>query len=64
MIGIHLDAHERAQSLELECLRRGLLILGAGRSAVRLSPPLTVTADQVDLAVRILGDALEATAQA
>lgn len=59
MIGIELDSHDRAGALELECLRRGLLILGAGKSAVRLSPPLTVSADQVDLAVRILGESLE-----
>ena len=60
MIGIELDSGERAAAVELECLRRGLLVLGAGRSAVRLSPPLIVTADQVDLAVRILGDAIGA----
>jgi 4-aminobutyrate aminotransferase len=60
MIGIELDAHDRAGALELECLRRGLLILGAGRSAVRLSPPLIVSADQVDLATRVLGEALDA----
>jgi 4-aminobutyrate aminotransferase len=59
MIGIELDSHERAGELELACLERGLLILGAGRSAVRLSPPLTVTTAQVDVAVRILGEALE-----
>jgi len=58
MIGIELDGHDRATALELECLRRGLLILGAGRSAVRLSPPLSVSAEQVDIAVRILEDAL------
>jgi 4-aminobutyrate aminotransferase len=62
MIGIELDSHDRAAALELECLRRGLLILGAGKTAVRLSPPLTVSADQVDIAARILGEALEATA--
>jgi 4-aminobutyrate aminotransferase len=60
MIGIELDSHDRAGALELACLERGLLILGAGTTAVRLSPPLTVTADQVDIAVRILGEALEA----
>jgi len=64
MIGIELDTHERAGALELECLRRGLLILGAGRTAVRLSPPLTVTAEQVDVAVRVLGEAFEAIARA
>lgn len=64
MIGIHLDTPAHARALELGCLRRGLLILGAGKSAVRLSPPLSVTADQVDVAASILGDALEAIARA
>lgn len=64
MIGIELDTRERARALELGCLRRGLLILGAGRSAVRLSPPLSVTADQVDIGVGIIGEALEALAAA
>jgi 4-aminobutyrate aminotransferase len=64
MIGIELDSHDRAIALERECLERGLLILGAGRSAVRLSPPLSVTADQVDIAVGILGEALEVLARA
>jgi 4-aminobutyrate aminotransferase len=60
MIGIELDAHDRAEALELECLRRGLLVLGAGKTTVRLSPPLTVTAEQVDIGVRILGEAVRA----
>ena len=34
--------------------RRGLLLLGCGESAVRFCPPLCVTADQVDTALRVL----------
>jgi 4-aminobutyrate aminotransferase len=64
MIGIELDSHERAEAVELACLERGLLVLGAGRSAIRLSPPLTVTTEQVDVAVRILDEALGAVAGA
>src|SRR5437899_7742510 len=33
---------------------RGLLILGAGESAIRLSPPLTISADQADFALEVL----------
>jgi len=42
----------------LECFRRGLLVLGAGRNAIRLSPALVLTRDQADTAVRILDEAL------
>jgi 4-aminobutyrate aminotransferase len=37
---------------------RGLLILGAGRNAIRFSPPLVLTKDEADVAVKILDEAL------
>jgi 4-aminobutyrate aminotransferase len=37
---------------------RGLLILGAGESAIRLSPPLTISRDQADFALEVLEDCL------
>ena len=66
MIGIELvrdrQTKERAVTerdrVVLECFRRGLLVLGAGRNAIRLSPPLVLTRDQADTAVRILDEAL------
>jgi 4-aminobutyrate aminotransferase len=57
MIGVELADHA-AGPLEQACFRRGLLVLSAGDSAVRLSPPLVVTEAQVDRALAILGDAL------
>lgn len=38
--------------------RRGLLLLGAGKNAVRFSPPLVLTREQADVAVRIFDEAL------
>jgi 4-aminobutyrate aminotransferase len=38
----------------------GLLLLGAGESAIRFCPPLCITAEQVDVALRILGNVLAA----
>jgi 4-aminobutyrate aminotransferase len=38
--------------------RRGLLLLGAGKNAIRFSPPLVLTRDQADIAVRIFDEAL------
>jgi 4-aminobutyrate aminotransferase len=71
MIGLELvrdrQTKERAtterNALVLECFRRGLLVLGAGRNAVRLSPPLVLTTQQADTAVAILDEALGAIAR-
>jgi 4-aminobutyrate aminotransferase len=43
-----------------ECFNRGLLVLGAGASTVRLSPPLLIDEEQADCAVRILSEAISA----
>jgi 4-aminobutyrate aminotransferase len=40
------------------CFRRGLLLLGAGESAIRFCPPLCITAEQVETALSILGNVL------
>ena len=37
---------------------RGLLVLGAGKNAVRFSPPLVLTRAQADTAVGIFDEAL------
>jgi 4-aminobutyrate aminotransferase len=39
---------------------RGLLVLGAGKNAIRFSPPLVLTRAQADTAVRIFDEALTA----
>ncbi|MBI2827890.1 MAG: acetyl ornithine aminotransferase family protein [Acidobacteria bacterium] len=71
MIGIELvrdrGTKERAtterNALVQECFRRGLLVLGAGRNAIRLSPPLVLTTKQADTAIEILDRALAAIGQ-
>lgn len=68
MIGIELvrdrQTKERATTerdrVVTECFTRGLLVLGAGRNAVRLSPPLVLTKAQADTALRILDEAIGA----
>jgi 4-aminobutyrate aminotransferase len=42
------------------CFAKGLLVLGAGRNAIRLSPPLVLTREQAATAIRILDEALAA----
>ncbi len=66
MIGIELvrdrQTKERAtterDAVVKECFRRGMLVLGAGRNAIRLSPPLVLTTQQADTAIEILDEAL------
>jgi 4-aminobutyrate aminotransferase len=46
-----------------EAFARGLLVLGAGRNAVRLSPPLVLTKEQARTAVGILDECFTAVAR-
>ena len=43
----------------LECAEQGLLVLTAGKDAIRLLPPLTITNDEIDGGVEILADVLK-----
>jgi 4-aminobutyrate aminotransferase len=47
-------ASELLESLVLNAFQRGLLLLGAGKSALRLAPPLVVDQQDVDTALGIL----------
>ena len=40
------------------CFKRGLLVLGAGKNAIRISPPLVLTKAQASTAVEIIDEAL------
>jgi len=50
-------AAERDRIIEL-AFERGLLFLGCGPSAIRLSPGLVVTKDEADVAVEVLDEAI------
>lgn len=55
MIGIHTD--KPAAEVANECMKRGLLVLTA-HSNVRLLPPLTISKDDIDLALKILNEVI------
>jgi 4-aminobutyrate aminotransferase len=66
MIGVEI-AHDREANepwpelrdkIVVDCFNRGLVIQGAGESALRFSPPLIVDREQVDFAVVTLERAL------
>ena len=50
------ELRDRIQNMAFE---RGLLVLGAGRNAIRLCPPLIITRDQADFAVDTLEECLK-----
>ena len=66
MIGLELvrdrETKERAtterNAVVTEAFRRGLLLLGAGPNAIRISPPLVLSKAQADTALEILDQAL------
>ncbi|HEX4601620.1 MAG TPA: acetyl ornithine aminotransferase family protein [Gemmatimonadales bacterium] len=51
-------APELPRQLVERAFRRGLLLLGAGKSALRLAPPLVVDEYDVDIALAIIDDCL------
>ena len=66
MIGIELvkdrqtkqRAIEERNALVQAAFRRGLLVLGAGKNALRLAPPLVLNKTQADTVLQILDEAL------
>ena len=51
-------ASELVHDLVQRAFRRGLLLLGAGKSALRLAPPLVVDAYDVDTALGMIDELL------
>jgi acetylornithine/N-succinyldiaminopimelate aminotransferase len=45
-------------SVILKVLGKGVLVLDAGRTVVRLLPPLVITKEQIDKAINALDEAL------
>jgi 4-aminobutyrate aminotransferase len=62
MIGVEFATPEIARAVERACFERGLLVLGAGDKAVRMSPPLVIRAEQVETGVRLFEEACNSVA--
>jgi 4-aminobutyrate aminotransferase len=66
MVGVELvrdrttkeRASEERNAVVTAAFGRGLLILGAGKNAIRFSPPLVLTREEADVALRIFDEAL------
>jgi 4-aminobutyrate aminotransferase len=63
MLGVEFTSHGVAEAVQDAAFRQGLLTLECGESSLRFSPPLVVTGDEVDAAVRLFADALGAASQ-
>ena len=57
-IGLSFGDHDRAAAVELACFQRGLLALGCGDDAIRISPPLVVREDQARAALEVFEEAV------
>ncbi len=58
MLGVEFDTAEHAEEVQWACFERGLLVLECGVSSVRMSPPLTVSEDEMATALRIFTEAV------
>jgi len=56
MIGMEFETAELAHAVSKGCFQRGLIVLGCGDKAVRLSPPLIIGEEQADIALGILDE--------
>jgi 4-aminobutyrate aminotransferase len=66
MVGIELvedskktPAIDMRNALIKEAFKQGLLLLGAGESALRIAPPLTINQEEIDMGLGIFEDALK-----
>jgi len=60
MLGVEFGSHGAAEAVQDAAFRLGLLTLECGESSIRFSPPLIVSEAEVDTAVRLFGEALDA----
>jgi acetylornithine/succinyldiaminopimelate/putrescine aminotransferase len=59
MIGVDFDTGERADAVEMACLHRGLLVLRAGDTTVRMAPPLVLDRARAEVGLRIFDQACQ-----
>jgi 4-aminobutyrate aminotransferase len=60
MIGVQISTADMRDRIISECFARGLLVLGAGPSTIRLSPPLIIDEEQAEFAAETFSQAVSA----
>ncbi len=58
MLGIEFDTPDHAEEVQWAAFERGLLVLECGRSSVRMSPALTVSAAEMATGLRVFDEAV------
>jgi 4-aminobutyrate aminotransferase len=58
MIGVEFDTHEHAAAVEWACFQRGLLVLEAGHTVIRVSPPLVLTEAEAEIGLEVFAAAV------
>jgi acetylornithine/succinyldiaminopimelate/putrescine aminotransferase len=58
LLGVALDEGIDAKDVYTELLDRGLIVNAVNSSTIRLVPPITVTDDELDEAIALIGDVL------
>jgi 4-aminobutyrate aminotransferase len=58
MMGLELSDPALVKRVVLGAFQKGVLLLGAGKSAIRLAPPLTIDEDDIRIALSTIGDLL------
>ncbi|TAM80043.1 MAG: aminotransferase class III-fold pyridoxal phosphate-dependent enzyme [Chloroflexota bacterium] len=64
MIGIQFASGAQAEAVQNACFQRGLLVLEAGLDVVRMSPALTLSAEELATGLAIFADAVAEVAAA
>jgi 4-aminobutyrate aminotransferase len=58
MVAIELNDPALVKRVVLSAFKKGVLLLGAGKSAIRFSPPLVIDEEDIDIALSTIGDLL------
>jgi 4-aminobutyrate aminotransferase len=58
MMGLELSDPALVKRVVLGAFQKGVLLLGAGKSAIRLAPPLTIDEDDIRIALSTIGELL------
>jgi 4-aminobutyrate aminotransferase len=58
MMGIELNDPALVKRVVLGAFQKGVLLLGAGKSAIRFAPPLTIDEEDIRIALSTIGELL------
>jgi 4-aminobutyrate aminotransferase len=59
MVAFDLSSKKERDNVIVECVRRGLLVLGAGEKSIRVIPPYIIREEEVDEGIRIIEKAIK-----